>query len=111
MTERSENNESISSEKLLIDDPSNFQFHAAYLAYSDAYDKATSPETRKRLNQDIVALQQNQIDCATFYANIDQFRVGSGSRRDYGRAIIKTQRKREWQRKTRKHERIMRHRK
>ena len=26
-------------EKLLIDDPENFQFHAAYLVYEESFDK------------------------------------------------------------------------
>jgi hypothetical protein len=39
MTEESSNSESASLEKLLIDNPSDFQFHAAYLTYSNIYDK------------------------------------------------------------------------
>jgi hypothetical protein len=103
-------NESTSPEKLLIDNPSDFQFHAAYLTYSSTYDKATSPETRKQLNQNIRALQKNEIDYLTFYRNISQYRT-EDTQRDYGRTFIKTQRKREWRRKTQKHERIERHKK
>jgi site-specific DNA-cytosine methylase len=84
-------------------------FHAAYLTYSDIYDKTTNPETRKQLNQNITALQQNQIDYPTFYENIDQFRREDVYQRNYGRASIRTQKKREWRRKTQKHERIKRH--
>jgi len=111
MIEESDNNESTSREKLLIDNPSNFQFHAAYLTYSNLYDKTTNPETKKQLNQNIRALQQNQIDYQTFYRNINQYRTEEGSQHDYGRAFIKTQRKREWRRKTQRHERIERHKK
>jgi hypothetical protein len=111
MVEESENKESVSPEKLLIDDPSNFQFHAAYLTYSDIYDKTTTPETKKQLNQNITALRENQIDYQTFYTKIDQFRGESISRHGFGRTIIKTQKKREWRRKTQKHERIGRHKK
>jgi hypothetical protein len=111
MTEESGNNEPTSLEKLLIDNPSDFQFHAAYLTYSNTYDKATNPETRKQLNLNIRALQQNQIDYPTFYKNIDQYRTENGSQYKYGRTLIKTQRKREWRRKTQKHERIERHKK
>jgi hypothetical protein len=111
MTEESGTKESASPEKLLIDDPSNFQFHAAYLTYSDIYDKATNPETKKQLNQSIMALQQNQMDYQTFYESIDQFRGGEPAQHGYGRAFIKTQKKREWRRKTQRHERIERHRK
>ncbi len=31
-------------EKLLIDNPQNFQLHAAYLVYSEAFDKTTPPK-------------------------------------------------------------------
>jgi hypothetical protein len=111
MTGESENKESSSPEKLLIDNPSNFQFHAAYLTYSDLYDKATSPETKKQLNQSIMALQQNQMDYPAFYENIDRFRGEDVTRHSYDRGFIKTQKKREWRRKTQKHERIERHKK
>ncbi len=110
MTEESENKESISPEKLQIDNSSDFQFHAAYLTYSTTYDKVTSPEAKKLLNESIAALQQNQMDYPTFYRNIDQYRTESGQQHGYGRALIKSQKKREWRRKTQKHERIERHR-
>jgi len=55
MIGESDNKESTSPEKLLIDNPSNFQFHATYFTYSDIYDKTTNPETRKQLNQNITA--------------------------------------------------------
>jgi hypothetical protein len=109
MTEESNNNESTSPEKLLIDNPSDFQFHAAYLTYSDTYDKTANPENKKQLNQNIRALQQNQIDYSTFYRNISQYRTEDGSEHTHGRTLIKTQKKREWRRKTQKHERIERH--
>ena len=46
MIDESCNRESTSQEKLLIDNPSDFRFHAAYLAYSNIYDKTTNPETK-----------------------------------------------------------------
>jgi hypothetical protein len=111
MIEESGSNESTLPEKLMIDNPSDFQFHVAYLAYSSAYDNTTSPETKRQLNQNIGALQKNQIDCPTFYRNINQYRTEDSSQHNYGRTLIKTQKKREWRRKTQKHERIKRHRK
>jgi hypothetical protein len=111
MIEESDNKESTSPEKLLIDNPSDFQFHAAYLTYSNIYDRTTNAETKKQLNQHIMALQQNQIDYTTFYENIDQFRGENVFQRNYGRTLIRTQKKREWRRKTQRHERIMRHKK
>jgi hypothetical protein len=111
MVEESKGAESVSPEKLLIDNPSTFQFHAAYLAYSDCFDRTANPEGRKRLNESILALQQGQIDFPTFYRNISQFRSEDSFQHNYGRAVFKTQRKREWRRKTQKHERIVRHKK
>jgi uncharacterized protein YdiU (UPF0061 family) len=111
MTNEPEKKESTPPEKLSIDNPLNFQFHAAYLTYSNIFDKVTNPENRKQLNQNITALQQNQIDYTTFYRNISQYRTDESSQHNYGRAIIKTQKKREWRRKTQRHERIERHKK
>lgn len=111
MINESDHSRLTSPEKLLIDDPLNFQFHAAYLTYSKTYDKATNSETRKQLNENIRALQQNQVDYLTFYKNINQYRIEDGSQYNRGQAFIKTQRKREWRRKTQRHERIERHKK
>jgi uncharacterized protein YdiU (UPF0061 family) len=97
--------------KLMIDSPSDFKFHAAYLTYSNIYDKTTNSETKKLLNQNISALQQNQIDYPTFYKNINQYRTEEGVQHNYGRTLIKTQKKREWRRKMQRHERIERHKK
>jgi hypothetical protein len=111
MTGESEKSESALPEKLLIDNPSDFQFHAAYLAYSDAFEKSSSPEAKRQLNQNISGLQQGQVDYSTFYRNIDQYRTGMGFQQNYGRTIIRTQKKREWRRTTQKQERIKRHKK
>lgn len=111
MTEEPDAEETTPLEKLLIDNPSDFLFHAAFLAYSTAYDKTTDPEAKIQLNQSIMALQKNEIDCPTFYRNISRYRVEEGSQHSYAQAPIKTQRKREWRRKTQKRERIERHKK
>jgi len=48
MTEESDTKESTSPEKLLIDNLSDFRFHAAYFTYSDIYDKIGSVEPKVR---------------------------------------------------------------
>jgi hypothetical protein len=111
MAEESGGKDSVSVEKLQIDDLSNFQFHAAYLAYDEAFDRTVDVEGRKRLNECILALQKGEVDFATFYRDIGRFRGESGYQRDFGRTMIKTQKKREWRRKTQKHQRIERHKK
>ncbi len=111
MSEEASKPEQPVPEKLLIDNPSDFLFHAAYLAYSETFDRTTAAEARSVLNENILALQQHQIDCPTFYRNIGRFRSVEDSQRSAGRPMFKTQRKKEWRRQTQKHERIERHRK
>ncbi|MDH5782954.1 MAG: hypothetical protein OEZ35_04735 [Candidatus Bathyarchaeota archaeon] len=111
MTVESNNNESTPPEKLLVDNPSDFQFHAAYLAYSDTFDKTDNPEIKKQLNQNITSLQQNHIDYPTFYKNMNQYRAEASPQHRYCRTLIRTQRKREWRRKAQKRERNKRHKK
>jgi hypothetical protein len=110
MNENPESAESSLPEKLKIDNPSDFRFHAAYLTYSDIFDKMHDLENKKRLNENITALLQGQVDYATFYRNISQYR-GEVSQYDYSRTLIKGQKKREWRRITQKQERIQRHKK
>ncbi|UCD95832.1 MAG: hypothetical protein JSV35_04810 [Candidatus Bathyarchaeota archaeon] len=107
MTEEPED-KVVSPEKLLIDQPSDFQFHAAYVAYSEAYDNASNPETQEQLNKMILALQQKEIDHRTFYETLDRHR---SAQQDFRRPQIKTQRKRDWRRQTQRRERNKRHRK
>jgi len=57
-------------EKLLIDRPSDFKFHAAYLVYSELWDKAKSQEVKTQLNQMVSLLSKDEIDYETFYRNI-----------------------------------------
>jgi hypothetical protein len=110
MTEQPNNKETTPLEKLFIDNPTDFRFHAAYLTYSNTYDKTFNPETKKQLNQNITALQQNQIDYSTFYRNISQYRSEDGGfQRSHGKTLIRTQKKREWHRKMQKRERNKRH--
>lgn len=111
MTEESENNVSPMPEKLSMDSSSDFQFKAAYIVYSDLFDKATDVETRKQLNESISALRQKTIDYPTFYKKISQYRPENVSRYSYGRTSIRTQRKQEWRKKTEKQERMKRHKK
>jgi hypothetical protein len=112
MTEEPGTGKPLSPEKLLIDNPSDFLFHAAYVAYSEVFDNIADSEGKKQLNESIVALQQKKIDCSTFYRNISNYRSEGGSApRTFGRLMIKTQRKRDWRRQTQKHERIQRHKK
>lgn len=109
MTEEPNKQESPPPEKLLIDEPSDFQFHAAYLVYSELFDNTTETEVKKELNMNIEALRQNQISYETFYGNIARHRKMTTAQ--HQRFSFQTQRKRDWRRKSQKQERIKRHKK
>jgi len=111
MTEESENNGSPVPEKLSLDSSSDFQFKAAYIVYSDLFDKATDVETRRQLNEGMNSLRQKLIDYATFYERISQYRLENVPRYRYERTSIRTQRKQEWRKRTEKQERMKRHKK
>jgi len=110
MTEEPSKQETPPVGKLLIDAPSDFQFHAAYLVYSELFDTTTEAEVKKELNVNIEALKQNQISYETFYRNIARHRkIAPLQRQD--RFSLQTQRKRDWRVKTQRQERIKRHKK
>lgn len=99
-----------SVEKLLIDRPSDFRFHAAYLAYSDAWDKTSSPEVKTQLNQIITSLSKDEIDAETFYRQISQYREANPEHYFGNKIRIETTRKKDWRKKEAKSARESRHR-
>ena len=101
------NNESVL--KLEIDKPSDFRFHAAYLTYSQAWDKTSSSEVKVKLNEIIEALSKNEIDCECFYERISQYRSDFTQHYGGGRMFIETQRKKDWRRMQEKNARNERH--
>ena len=110
MTEEPDNQEQAPPAKLLFDDPSNFQFHTAYLVYSELFDNIPNDAVRKELNSNIEALKNKDIELETFYANIAHHRnVGPTPR--HGMYSVQTQRKRDWRVKEQRQDRIRRHKK
>jgi hypothetical protein len=108
--EQNNNNESSpKTEKLLIDDLMNFQFHAAYLVYEEAFDKTSDAESKEELNQNLQDLKDNKISAETFYGNVSRFRKLDVPRQE--RFSMQTQRKKDWRKKTQRQERIKRHKK
>ncbi len=95
----------------LMDKPSDFRFHAAFLTYSEAWDKASSVEIKLKLNEILTALSEDKIDYDTFYREISQYRVAFNSEhfRRGGRTYIETGRKRDWRRKEEREQRNKRH--
>ena len=110
MTEEPGKNETPLPEKLLIDEPTNFQFHAAYVVYSELFDSATGAEVKADLNNNIEALKENRIDRETFYRNISHHRKLTHDQFP-ARFSLQTQRKKDWRVKTQRQERIKRHKK
>lgn len=111
MSEPSEKaKESALPEKLMIDDLADFQFHAAYVTYSEIFDRTAHAETKEQLNECIVRLKRHEIDTQTFYSNISRFR-GEEVQRGYTRSYVTGQSKKHWRRETQKRERIGRHKK
>ncbi|MEM2168975.1 MAG: hypothetical protein QXX99_03590 [Candidatus Bathyarchaeia archaeon] len=102
--------EGVPEKKIVLRDTANFQLQAAYLAYSEAYDKTEDPEARKYLNQNMIDLQHNRIDYQTFYKNINQYRQIEASKCQ-SRSNIKSLSKSEWRIRVEKLEREKRYKK
>lgn len=111
MTEQSSNDQEQAPSKLQIDDPSNFQFHAAYLAYAELFDNVNGVDSKKDLNLNIKDLKENKISPEAFYRNVAQYRGESTSEHRRNRFTVQTQRKRDWRKKSQRQDRIRRHKK
>jgi hypothetical protein len=109
MTEQPNEQNQPQIEKLLIDDLSNFQFHAAYLVYEDAFNKSSDVEAKEELNENIQDLKEGKISAETFYGNISRYRKLDIPRQE--RFSMQTQRKKDWRKKTQRQDRIKRHKK
>ena len=96
--------------KLLIDRPSDFRFHATYLIYSQAWDKSTSQDIRRKLNEMITSLSKDEIDYKTFYERISQYRDSHDYYSIGARARIESQSKKDGRRREAKSARDARHR-
>ena len=95
--------------KLLIDNPSDFKFHAAYLAYSETWDKIDSADIRTELNNIMKALSKEEMGYSSFYKTLDEYRRHGSKHYEFSRQRIETQRKRDWRKKRNRQERNSRH--
>jgi hypothetical protein len=96
--------------KLLIDKPSDFKFHAAYLAYSETWDKIAAPDIKAELNGILVSLSKDEMDYSSFYRALDDYRRHGSKHYEFSREKIETQRKRDWRQKQNRSQRNQRHR-
>ncbi len=112
MTEQPASNpDQTAPEKLEIDDPMNFPFHAAYMVYTELFDNVSSVDAKKDLNVNIEDLKANLISPEVFYRNVARYRGDVMSERRRDRFTVQTQRKRDWRMKSQKQDRIRRHKK
>jgi hypothetical protein len=95
--------------KLLIDKPSDFKFHAAYLAYSETWEKVNAPNTRKDINNILVSLSKEEMEYTEFYKILDDYRRHGTRHFEFSRDKIETQRKRDWRQKQTRSQRNERH--
>ncbi len=109
MTEQPNENNQTQIQKLLIDNPENFQFHAAYVVYEEAFDKARDSQAKTELNKNLQDLSEGKIDNETFYGNVSRFRKLDVPRQE--RFSMQTQRKKDWRKKEQRQDRIKRHKK
>ncbi len=110
MTEESRTQSDEEAPKLTIDKPSDFRFHAAFLAYSNTWDKLASEEEKTKLNEITQSLSDGEISYSEFYKRLDQFRRPGSKHYAFSRERIETQRKRDWRKKQTKNMRNARHR-
>ena len=96
-------------DKLLIDKPSDFKFHAAYVAYSETWDKLSSQETKSELNDILMSLSKEEVSYSSFYRILDEYRRQGSKHYEYPREKIETQRKRDWRQKQTRSQRNRRH--
>jgi hypothetical protein len=96
--------------KLMIDRQSDFRFHAAYLAYSETWDKIISQETKTELNEIMSSLSKEELSYSTFYTRLDEYRRKGSKHYAFPRQRIESQRKRDWRKRQTKNMRNSRHR-
>ena len=95
--------------KLLIDKPSDFKFHAAYIAYSETWDKIAESNIRSELNNILESLCKDEMDYSDFYRELDDYRRHGSKHFEFSRERIDTQRKRDWRQKQTRSQRNQRH--
>jgi hypothetical protein len=106
------NEAKVTVSKMMIDRSSDFRFHAAYLAYSQAWDKTSSQETKTKLNEIMSSLSKEEMDYKSFYEKMSQYTEGGSGYKHYAytRSIIETQRKKDWRKREERATRNARHR-
>jgi hypothetical protein len=92
---------------LLLDNPSDFRFHAAYLAYTEAWTNNVEPTVRQELNVLLQTLHAED-NFPQFYQAINHYRTPA---EPPSRTRFKAKKKRAWRRSEAKKSRLSRHKK
>jgi hypothetical protein len=108
-TQQPEETRTEEAKKLMIDNPSDFKFHAAYLAYSATWDKIAASDTRTELNDILLSLSKEEMSYSNFYRALDDYRRRGSKHYEFSREKIETQRKRDWRQKQTRSQRNQRH--
>ena len=82
--------------KILIEDSSDFNLYAAYLAYSKAWADNPDETIRHELNNIMRSLEGNEVSYPTFYRKIDQYR---NAEQQFKKPFFKAKKKRAWRRR------------
>ena len=109
-TSKTEESQIKEVKKLSIDKPSDFKFHAAFLAYSKTWDKIGSFQMKSELNEIIKSLSNDEMSYSSFYRTLDDYRNRGSRHYEFSRNKIETQRKRDWRQKQTRSQRNQRHR-
>ena len=94
-------------EMLLLDNLSDFRFHAAYLAYTEAWTNNVEPSVRHELNALLQTLHAEN-NFPQFYQAINHYRTPA---EPPSRTRFKAKKKRAWRRSEAKKSRLSRHKK
>ncbi len=95
--------------KITFNDMDDFKFKIAFEKYSYIFNNLDTEEDKNRLNECISRLFNNEISYPQFYSEINQYTQGPKKTYPYRRTLIKGERKKAYRYKTKKKERIKRH--
>jgi len=95
--------------KLTFQRMNDFKFTAAYNVYSLAWDNRQGDDDRMRLNSLITQLFNEEISYPHFYREMEQYKGSLSGSREFRRARIQGERKRDFRRKEQRRSRQKRH--
>lgn len=95
--------------KVTFDQITDFKFKAAYETYSNLFDAVNGTDERRRLNESISQLFNNEISYQHFYSEANRYRGETERGQGFRRVRIQSQRKRDYRRDQQERDRSKRH--